>query len=237
MVNNSSGTNTSGNLYETSLTTGGLLYATTGGVLSSSAALTGIVTGNGTSAPTANAITQHGVVIGGASNAASSLGVASTGTVLAGTTGADPAFTATPSVTSITLSSGTALANYLETTFTPTVIGTTGAGTANYTTQTGVYTRIGRQIFFYIDLAWNTGTGTGNLRLGGLPVTVNSGFVYPTGVIQYGTAIATASTLLLFPNASAVTADLFYQVETAGSTAAAPYPASSFIRVSGTYFV
>jgi hypothetical protein len=61
--------------------------------------LTGVLTGNGTSAVTANAVTNHGVVLGGASNAVSSLAVASTGTVLAGNTGADPAFTGSPSVT------------------------------------------------------------------------------------------------------------------------------------------
>ena len=54
--------------------------------------LTGVLTGNGTSAITANAVTQHGVLIGGASNAVSSLGVAATGTVLSGVTGADPIF-------------------------------------------------------------------------------------------------------------------------------------------------
>lgn len=75
--------------------------------------LTGIVTGNGTSAMTANAVTQHGVLIGGAANAASSLAVAATGTLLAGSTGADPAFTGSPSVsgsltaaTTITATSG-----------------------------------------------------------------------------------------------------------------------------------
>lgn len=69
--------------------------------------LTGILTGNGTSAVTANAVTQHGVLIGGASNAASSLGVAATGTVLAGSTGADPAFTGSPSVSgSVTAGTG-----------------------------------------------------------------------------------------------------------------------------------
>ena len=86
------GTNSNGHFYDTTLTTGGLLYSAASGVVTSSAALTGIVTGNGTGAPTANAVTQHGVLIGGASNAASSLGVAATGKVLTGVTGADPAF-------------------------------------------------------------------------------------------------------------------------------------------------
>lgn len=61
--------------------------------------LTGVLTGNGTSAVTANTVTNHGVLLGGASNAVSSLAAAATGTLLAGSTGADPAFTASPSVT------------------------------------------------------------------------------------------------------------------------------------------
>lgn len=73
--------------------------------------LTGVLTGNGTSAVTANAVTNHGVLLGGASNAVSSLGVAASGTILAGITGADPSFTATPSgLTSLsagTLTAGT----------------------------------------------------------------------------------------------------------------------------------
>lgn len=121
--------------------------------------LTGVLTGNGASAVTANAVTQYGTVIAGASNAVSSvapsatsgvpfisqgaasnpvfgtavvagggtgattltdhgvlvgsgtspidaLSVGATGTVLAGVTGADPAFSATPAVTSIAIGSG-----------------------------------------------------------------------------------------------------------------------------------
>jgi hypothetical protein len=70
--------------------------------------LTGVLTGNGTSAITAHTVTNHGVLLGGASNAVSSLAVAATGTLLAGSTGADPAFTASPSVTG-SITAGTTL--------------------------------------------------------------------------------------------------------------------------------
>jgi collagen type VII alpha len=70
--------------------------------------LTGVLTGNGTSAVTGNAVTQHGVIIGGASNAVGSTAVGATGTLLAGATGADPSFTASPSVTG-SLTAGTTL--------------------------------------------------------------------------------------------------------------------------------
>lgn len=47
-------------------------------------------------------LTNHGVVIGRGAAPMAALAVAATGTVLAGVTGSDPAFTATPSVTSLT---------------------------------------------------------------------------------------------------------------------------------------
>ena len=64
--------------------------------------------------------------------------------------------------------------NYAEGTFTPTVIGTSTAGTATYGVQVGNYTRIGREVLFRIAVAWSGGTGTGNLRVTGLPFTVNA---------------------------------------------------------------
>lgn len=65
--------------------------------------LTGVLTGNGTSAFTATTVTQHGVLVGGASNAVASTSVGSTGQVLQANTGADPTYsTATyPSTTTI----------------------------------------------------------------------------------------------------------------------------------------
>lgn len=47
---------------------------------------------------------EHGVVLAGASNALNTTAVGATGTVLIGNTGADPSFSATPSVTRITIS-------------------------------------------------------------------------------------------------------------------------------------
>lgn len=70
--------------------------------------LTGVLTGNGTSAVTANAVTNHGVVVGAASNGVGSTAVGATGTLLAGATGADPSFTASPSVTG-SITAGTTL--------------------------------------------------------------------------------------------------------------------------------
>lgn len=47
-------------------------------------------------------LTNHGVLVGAGTSAITQLSVGATGTVLAGSTGADPAFTASPSVTTLT---------------------------------------------------------------------------------------------------------------------------------------
>lgn len=70
------------------VTLGGTLKVANGGT--GATTLTGVLTGNGTSAVTANAVTQHGILLGGASNAVSSLGVASNGQIPIGSVGADP---------------------------------------------------------------------------------------------------------------------------------------------------
>jgi len=150
---------------------------------------TAVVAGGGTGA---TSLTDHGVLVGSGTSPIDALAVGATGTVLGGVTGADPAFTATPSVTSITFGAGSALGNYIATTaWTPTVVGSTGAGTANYTIQVGQYVRIGSLVYVMFSLQWNTGTGTGNLLIGGLPIAPNSGTAWrPVGDVQLGSAAA-----------------------------------------------
>lgn len=53
--------------------------------------------------------------------------------------------------------------------FTPTVAGGTSAGAGTYTKQVGRYERIGNLVWFNIELAWSAHTGTGALRIAGLP--------------------------------------------------------------------
>jgi hypothetical protein len=64
-----------------------------------------------------------------------------------------------------------ALDDYEEGTFTPTIIGTTTAGTGTYSNQIGRYTKIGRGVFFIVNIQWTAHTGTGSMKIGGLPFT------------------------------------------------------------------
>ncbi len=150
-------------------------------------ALTGVLTGNGTSAVTANAVTNHGVLLGDASNAVSSLGVASTGTVLIGNTGIDPSFSATPAITSLNFGVSN-LSAYVEGTFTPTIDGST-PGTTNYNSQNGYYTKIGNVVFVYGTIDLSSATGTVNATIGALPFTVK----IQTNGIPQGSIIFSAS--------------------------------------------
>lgn len=54
----------------------------------------------------ASTLTDHGVLVGSGTSPIDALSVGATGTVLAGVTGADPAFSATPAVTSVAIGAG-----------------------------------------------------------------------------------------------------------------------------------
>jgi len=64
---------------------------------------------------------------------------------------------------------------YEEGVFTPTLYGSTDAGTTTYAVQFGKYTRIGRMIFAQFGLAWSGITGVGQARTGGLPYSAADG--------------------------------------------------------------
>lgn len=75
---------------------------------SGAATLTGVLTGNGTSAFTASTVTQHAVLVGGPSNSVTSTSVGSTGQVLQANTGADPTYS-TATYPSLATGTGTIL--------------------------------------------------------------------------------------------------------------------------------
>jgi hypothetical protein len=61
------------------------------------------------------------------------------------------------------------LDDYEEGTWTPTIEGTSTAGTATYATRTGSYTKVGNLVHISLNLTWSSGTGTGSLKVTGLP--------------------------------------------------------------------
>ena len=85
------------------------------------------------------------------------------------TSGAGITFPATQSASS----DANTLDDYEEGTWTPTIYGTTTAGTGTYINQDARYTKIGRAVSFVFDLYWSAHTGTGDMNVAGLPFTVN----------------------------------------------------------------
>ena len=140
--------------------------------------------------------------------------------------------------TAVAASDPNTLDDYEEGTFTPAVQGSTTAGTATYSTQTGQYTKIGNRVIFNLRIIYTGGTGTGNLRVGGLPFTSNNNMAgAATSIIAEniaGTALY-VFTALVGANTTYVGVD---QIPTGGGGAiATAYDVAGDIQIAGHYFV
>ena len=126
------------------------------------------------------------------------------------------------------------LDDYEEGTFTPAIAGSATSGTASYSVQTGVYTKIGRTVFFRIYLLWSGGTGSGSALITGLPFAI-SGF--PSFTIGYfGNHALTASNVATCYGVNSQTYMVLMQYPTGGGAAAnATYDLAAEIMVSGAY--
>jgi len=76
--------------------------------------------------------------------------------------------------TQVPSSNPNTLDDYEEGTFAPTAIGLTTTGVGTYNKQVGRYTKIGNRVTISITLGWTAHTGTGLLRIDGLPFVANA---------------------------------------------------------------
>lgn len=129
------------------------------------------------------------------------------------------------------------LDDYEEGTFTASVEGSTTAGAATYVVRNSTYTKVGRLVQFQIHLAWNSGSGTGALRINGLPFTANGTYiavpqVYPIDIALVAGFVAVAS---VQPGTSYIN---IYQIPSGGgSDGTVTYDAAGQLIVTGTYIV
>jgi hypothetical protein len=133
-----------------------------------------------------------------------------------------------------------ALDDYEEGTFTPVIIGSTTTGTATYSSQNGKYTKVGNRVFWEIYIDWTGGTGTGNLRVSGLPFTISIALAtYPAASIAYVYNVTTsAGHQLTALQASGDTYVYFYQIPSGGGVnVLLDYDASGTMSLSGNYNV
>jgi len=129
------------------------------------------------------------------------------------------------------------LDDYEEGTWTPTVLGSTTAGTATYSTQVGTYTRIGRKVTILCSLGYSAGTGTGNLNIGGLPfVTANIASNFTIGsCLLLNITTATGQTVTVqSANSSVVELQTF--PPGGGATTTNAYDAAGAIYFASNYF-
>jgi hypothetical protein len=128
--------------------------------------------------------TINQVLYSSAANTVSGLTTANSA-VLATNGSGVPSITATPTITSVTFGSGTALSVYQEGTFTPTLIGASTAGTTTYSAQQGNYTRIGNMVHCVFCVNITAATGTGLLQFGAFPFTIkNTSNGQPIGSVE-----------------------------------------------------
>jgi hypothetical protein len=156
----------------------------------------------------------------------------STGNLVIGTSGKGIDFSATAGTGTSEL-----LADYEEGTFTPSYTGSGGNPTVTYSTQSGVYTKVGRLVTFRISLSTTSSSGgSGNLGVNGLPFAASSG---QGCSLQFSLGFA-SNVLQPTPQTSNV---LLYDTYAGTSNNQAPTSAltsaggSTFLFFVGQYFV
>jgi hypothetical protein len=131
------------------------------------------------------------------------------------------------------------LDDYEEGTWTPVVAGSTTAGIGTYTTQSGWYTKIGRAVHLqgYIDMSAHTGTG--NIRITGLPFTQQTSNSYAALSFSLQDNIALTAGNVLGGYVDSGTAVIWLAQNPTGGGVTAQVPMDTAFRVSFscTYFV
>lgn len=129
---------------------------------------------------------------------------------------------------------------YEEGTFTPTVKGSSTAGVGTYSAQNGSYTRIGNRVMFSAYVAWSAHTGTGNLRVDGLPfAAANNANNYGAVAVYIDAATALSAGNTLQMRTVLGSTELFpTQAPTGGGAPSqVPLPASGGFMLTGHYYV
>jgi len=128
---------------------------------------------------------------------------------------------------------------YEEGTFTPTVTGSSTAGTGTYSVQVGRYTKIGNVVTVQVSVYTTAHTGSGNIRLTNLPFTAyNLLYYYSVASIFLDATTLTAGNYaqgVIIPGTNYIE---LYQYPTGGGNASAvPIDTNSQVIYTVTYEV
>lgn len=105
---------------------------------------------------------------------------------------------------------------YAGSTFTPVLVGSTTAGVGTYTAQLGYYTRIGNRVHFHLNLGWSAHTGTGNMKITGLPFTSSNSTFCPVTIVPADITSPAGTSIAAMVPASEAAINL-YSIATATS--------------------
>jgi hypothetical protein len=131
------------------------------------------------------------------------------------------------------------LDDYEEGTFTPTIFGATTAGTGTYSTQGGRYTKIGNTVTVAGFLVWSAHTGTGSMKMGGLPFnSINESDKQSCFALsEIGNITTAASNILTLQMVNGVSEAFFGRTPVGGGAdAAVTLDTAGYFRFSTTYF-
>lgn len=127
---------------------------------------------------------------------------------------------------------------YEEGTFTPTIAGSTVIGVGTYSIQQGRYTRYGDNVTIVVRLAWSSHSGTGDLKVAGLPFTSAGNPRVSLGVYSNTLLVGSGKQLASIIEVSNTTVSLVAMDLVGGATGSVPMdPSVTELIISGTYFV
>jgi hypothetical protein len=117
--------------------------------------------------------------------------------------------------TQVSVADANTLDDYEEGTWTPVITGTSVAGSATYSTQSGTYVKIGKYVFLQMFVTFTSAhTGTGGTKVGGFPFTIGADFG-GGGTITYKTAWVTNGPDFMQTEANTTFGYLRYDTNTA----------------------
>lgn len=128
------------------------------------------------------------------------------------------------------------LDDYEEGTFTPVIAGTSSAGTATYNQRSGKYVKIGSLVYVDISIDYTSGTGTGSIKVTGLPFSVvSSSGAVPGSIINVGLASSLNTYVGVLFNPG--TTDIYPNEMTiaTGGRADVAYDATAKLFIGGCY--
>jgi hypothetical protein len=131
------------------------------------------------------------------------------------------------------------LDDYEEGTYTPIISGSSSAGTGTYSVQEGRYTKVGNLVYVTAVMTWSAHTGTGNMRLSGLPFTVLNvvGLEPPLSLQVNDVALTALNVALATFRRNATYAEVLQTPVGGGSLTDVPIDTAASIRYAGSFLV